>query len=200
MTDLQTSIELIGMMDSPFVRRVAIALSCYELSYTLNPLSVYNKPELLAAINPLLTVPVLRSGEVQLLDSRHILQWIDAKIDDAWLQKFDASLHANIMAASDVLALKAGELYREKAWRESPWRCPQAISRITTQLAAALALIESSSLVKQASMHHASIAIATSYRFAKEVGIALEVSLPDTPRLAAYCATLEAMPHFIKCN
>jgi glutathione S-transferase len=113
MSDFQTPIELIGMMDSPFVRRVAIALSCYELSYTLNPLSVYNKPE---------------------------------------------------------------------------------------QLAAALALIESSDLIGQANMHHASIAIATSYRFASEVALALEVSLPDTPRLAAYCATLEAMPHFKKCR
>jgi hypothetical protein len=104
------------------------------------------------------------------------------------------------MAASDVLALKAGELYREKALRENLLRYPQAISRITTQLAAALALIESSELIEQARVHHASIAIATSYCFVNEVAVALDVSLPDTPRLAAYCASLEALPHFKKCR
>jgi Glutathione S-transferase, N-terminal domain len=61
--------ELIGMMDSPFVRRVAIALDAYGISYAHTPLSVYRNPELLAAINPLMTVPVLQYGGKQLIDS-----------------------------------------------------------------------------------------------------------------------------------
>jgi glutathione S-transferase len=199
MTDLQNPIELVGMMDSPFVRRVAIALSCYGLKFEINPLSVYNKPEQLAVINPLLTVPVLRCGNMQLLDSRQILQWIDAQVSHAWLRQFDAWAFGHIMAASDVLALKTGELYRETAWRAAKFRCPQGVSRITGQLSAALELLECDAQFDHVPMHHGSIALATSYCFAQSVCSTLDVTLPSTPRLAAYCDVLEAGPHFRMC-
>jgi hypothetical protein len=64
-------IELVGMLDSPFVRRVAIALTVYEIPFQLNPLSVYSNSEQLAAINPMLAVPVLRSKQVSYIEKKH---------------------------------------------------------------------------------------------------------------------------------
>ena len=50
---------LIGQYDSPFVRRVAVALRLYRLGYEHRPWSTFGDAERLAAINPLRRVPVL---------------------------------------------------------------------------------------------------------------------------------------------
>ena len=44
---------LIGQYDSPFVRRVAIALRHYGLSFEQQPWSTFGDAEKLAAFNPL---------------------------------------------------------------------------------------------------------------------------------------------------
>jgi hypothetical protein len=50
---------LIGQHDSPFVRRVGIALDLYGLSYQHEPYSVFRDAEKIAAYNPLRRVPTL---------------------------------------------------------------------------------------------------------------------------------------------
>lgn len=61
---------LIGQFDSPFVRRVGVALALYGIAYEHRPWSVWRDAEKIAPYNPLLRVPtlVLDSGE-SLLDS-----------------------------------------------------------------------------------------------------------------------------------
>ena len=50
---------LIGQYDSPFVRRVAIALRLYGLPFEQRPWSVFGDAEKIAAYNPLIRVPTL---------------------------------------------------------------------------------------------------------------------------------------------
>src|SRR5258708_24560189 len=50
---------LIGQYDSPFVRRVAIALRLYELSFEHRPWSTFGDGEKIAPYNPLRRVPTL---------------------------------------------------------------------------------------------------------------------------------------------
>src|SRR5882762_7838664 len=69
---------LIGQFDSPFVRRVAIALRLYELPFEHQPWSTFGDADKLATYNPLRRVPtlVLHSGEV-LIESTAILDYLD---------------------------------------------------------------------------------------------------------------------------
>lgn len=69
---------LIGMYDSPFVRRVAIAMRLYDMDFEHRPWSVFRDMDKVAAFNPLIRVPtlVLNDGEM-LLDSTAILDALD---------------------------------------------------------------------------------------------------------------------------
>ena len=53
--------ELIGMLDSPFVRRVAITARFLGIEYEHNPLSIFKNYDEFRKINPLVKVPDQRS-------------------------------------------------------------------------------------------------------------------------------------------
>src|SRR3954463_15651079 len=69
---------LIGQYDSPFVRRVGIALTLYGMAFKHRPWSVFGDTEKIRPINPLVRVPtlVLDDGEV-LMESHSILDYLD---------------------------------------------------------------------------------------------------------------------------
>ncbi|MDB5686932.1 MAG: gst3, partial [Rhizorhabdus sp.] len=65
---------LIGQYDSPFVRRVGIALHLYDMAYDHRPWSTFSDGDKVAAYNPLRRVPtlLLDDGDV-LIESGAIL-------------------------------------------------------------------------------------------------------------------------------
>src|SRR3981189_766162 len=69
---------LIGQFDSPFVRRVAIALRLYGRSFEHRPWSTFGDADKRAPYNPLRRVPtlVLDGGEA-LIESTAILDYLD---------------------------------------------------------------------------------------------------------------------------
>lgn len=70
--------RLIGMLDSPYVRRVAIALDCLGVPFTHESVSVFSTFEKFRSINPVVKAPTLvcDDGEV-LMDSSLILQFAE---------------------------------------------------------------------------------------------------------------------------
>lgn len=69
---------LIGQYDSPFVRRVAVALNHHQMGFERRVLSVFNDFDEMLRINPLGKVPVLElDGGERLFDSRVILDHLD---------------------------------------------------------------------------------------------------------------------------
>ena len=70
--------RLIGMLDSPYVRRVAISLQLMELPFSHEALSVFRNFEAFAAINPVVKAPtfVTDDGTV-LMDSALILEYLE---------------------------------------------------------------------------------------------------------------------------
>ena len=71
--------QLIGMLDSPFVRRVAISMQLLGLQFEHSPISVFRAFPQFQEINPIVKAPTLicDDGEV-LLDSTLILQYAEA--------------------------------------------------------------------------------------------------------------------------
>jgi len=69
---------LIGQYDSPFVRRVAIAMRLYGLPFEHRPWSTFGEGDKIAPFNPLRRVPtlVLDDGEA-LIESTAILDYLD---------------------------------------------------------------------------------------------------------------------------
>jgi glutathione S-transferase len=71
--------KLIGMMDSPYVRRVAVSLELYGIEFESMPLSVFRSFEAFAHINPVVKAPtLLLDNGVQLMDSSLILHYFEA--------------------------------------------------------------------------------------------------------------------------
>ena len=71
--------KLIGMLDSPYVRRVAISLQMLGLPFEHQSLSVFRTFDAFSRINPVVKAPTLvcDDGEV-LMDSTLILEYAQA--------------------------------------------------------------------------------------------------------------------------
>lgn len=71
---------LVGQLDSPFVRRVAVSMTILGVPFERDGSSVMRNFEDVSRVNPLGRVPalVLDDGEV-LVDSNAILDWLDGE-------------------------------------------------------------------------------------------------------------------------
>ena len=195
---------LIGQYDSPFVRRVGIALTLYGLPFEHRPWSTFSDAEKIRPYNPLTRVPtlVLDDGDV-LLDSHSILDYLDGRVPPE-RALFPAGEPARrralkIAALATGLADKAVSLFYEKRLHEKVsevWA-----GRCRAQMAAALAALEADRAGRAGAywfgdrIGHADIAVAVALRFVAEAHPGL-ISLADYPALAAHAARLEALPAF----
>ena len=74
---------LVGQYDSPFVRRVAITMNFYGLSFERRVLSVFTDFDEMLKVNPLGKVPVLELDNGELLfDSRLIIDYLDRLVPE----------------------------------------------------------------------------------------------------------------------
>src|SRR6201992_3265320 len=76
----RTQAMLIGQYDSPFVRRVAIAMVQYGIAYEHAPWSVWSDADAIAQYNPLRRVPTpVLEDEWLLIESYAILDELDQR-------------------------------------------------------------------------------------------------------------------------
>lgn len=195
---------LIGQYDSPFVRRVAVALRIYGFDYEHRPWSVFGDAEQIGAINPLRRVPtfVTDDGEA-LLESSAILDWLDDLVgpDRALIaQTGVARRHAlKVCALATGLADKAVSLVYERAIHQRS--TPVWTERCRTQIGGVLDVLEADRAIRRsdwwfgARINHADIAVGCVLRFVGEAH-------PDVldplawPALAAHAARCEAHSAF----
>ncbi len=197
--------RLIGMLDSPYVRRVAVSLDLMGLTFAHEPLSVFRHFDAFAAINPIVKAPtlVLPDGTV-LIDSTLILEHAERIADPGRsLTPADLGAHARgqrIIGIALAACEKAVQIVYERELRppekqHGPW-----IERVAGQLAAALGLLEaalpeSSGWIGGERVTQADVTAAIAWRFTGE-------KLPDLidpaerPRLAAHSRRAEALPSF----
>jgi glutathione S-transferase len=195
---------LIGQYDSPFVRRVAIALRLYELPFEHRPWSTFGDAEKIVPFNPLRRVPtlVLDGGEA-LIESTAILDYLDEVIgpDKAMITESGPERrHAlKICALATGLGDKAVSLLYERVLRKDElklWveRCQAQIGGVLDALEKERAAVASPYWFGT-SIGHADIAVACVLRFTGEAHPGL-LGAARYPALSAHAAACEALPPF----
>lgn len=195
---------LIGQYDSPFTRRVAIAMRLCGLPFEHRPWSTFGEGDKIAAYNPLRRVPtlVLDDGEA-LIESTAILDYLDELVgpEKAMIAaRGPERRHAlKICALATGLGDKAVSLVYERVLRKEPSKI--WVDRCETQVGGVLEVLERerARLITPywfgAAIGHADIAVACVLRFAREAHPAL-FPAERYPELAAHCAHCEALPVF----
>lgn len=138
---------LIGMFDSPFVRRVAVSLKLLEIPFEHANWSVGRDFDRIREFNPLGRVPTLVTDDGQrLAESGAILDWIDERVgpDRALLPRAGAERRTalNFMAMATGAAEKGvlqlyERVFRPEEKRHAPW-----VERCHSQMSAALAALD----------------------------------------------------------
>lgn len=195
---------LIGQYDSPFVRRVGIALTLYGMPFEHRPWSTFADAEQLRPLNPLTRVPtlVLDDGFV-LIESHAILDYLDRQVpaDEAMFPVVEPARHRllKIAALATGAAEKAVAMFYEKRLHtevSQVW-----LQRCRGQIEGALAALEADRVGlgtrywSGARIGHADIAVVAAIRFIVEAHAGL-IDMARYPSLTAHALELEAMPVF----
>ena len=197
---------LIGMFDSPFVRRVAVSMNLLGLPFKHRNWSVGKDFELIRQFNPLGRVPVLMlaNGE-SLIDSTAILEFVDelAGAERALLprsgdERRDAlKIMAIALGAADKGLQQLYELvFKPEAKRHEPWtdRCRRQMHGGLAELDR-LAQSRSREWLTGNRLTQADITATCVYTYLCDALNAGQ-SWPFYPGLAALSSRCEALPAF----
>jgi glutathione S-transferase len=198
-------VKLIGMLDSPYVRRVAISLQLLGLRFEHQSVSVFRAFSAFQQINPVVKAPTLLcdDGEV-LMDSTLILEYAEALARPRTLRpsslqelQHDLRLTGLALAACE----KSAQIVYERGLRppekvHQPW-----IERVSGQLLAAYAGLEQELArrpleVTRSSIRQSGISVAVAWHFTQQT-LPEVVPAAEFRRLVALSAAAEALPEFV---
>ena len=195
---------LIGQYDSPFVRRVAIALHHYGLPFEHRPWSVWGDAAEIAQFNPLRRVPTLVLDDgTALVETFAILDSVDELVPaERTLVPRSGVARRDILrvaALAGGVADKAVTLLYSALDLMQP--SPIWSERCRTQIVESLALLEAERAARTSPYYfgerlsHADIALACAHRFTCEAhpGLIAHGRFPSLGALAQRC---EALPEF----
>lgn len=194
--------KLIGMLDSPYVRRVAIALRQLGLPFEHEAISVFRGFEAFSRVNPVVRAPTLVCADgAVLMDSSLILEHAEtlARPRSLWPYEPGERQHALQLTGLALAACeKTAQIVYERGLRpaekvHAPW-----IERVSGQLNAAYRGLEAEIASRplqasSAALGHAEITVAVAWTFTQHV-LPDAVSTQDFPLLAAFAQTAEALP------
>ena len=198
--------RLIGMLDSPFVRRTAVALDMLGVPFTHEAVSVFSTFEKFQRINPVVKAPtlVLDDGTV-LMDSSLILAWVESTLPPAAsLWSADAKERALEYRAVSLAAAaceKCAQHVYEQNLRPQQFQFEPWLQRVAGQLQAAFTALEQEVAAHAAlfarDRSHATVAAAIAWSFAQSM---LPALLPAGrhPALAALSERMERNAVFMR--
>lgn len=196
--------HLLGLYDSPYVRRVAIAMAHYEIPFTHESLSVFRNVPEMQDRNPLLRVPMLVTPEGEKLhESAFILDYLDGLAREAGREALIPAAGTGrrrvwqftglAQAATDKAVAIVYEFRRPPLQRWEEW-----LGRVRVQMRAAFAELEqalSKPWLAEERLTHADVMAAVGIGF-------IRYTIPDEwpggsfPRLEVLAARLEATDAF----
>lgn len=193
--------KLVGMLDSPYVRRVAISLELYGVEFEHQSLSVFSTFDEFSQINPVVKAPtlVLDDGTV-LMDSSLILDYLEAlaPADKKLLPQAPAARARDLQVLGLALAAceKSVQIVYEHNLRpaeklHAPW-----LDRISGQLLAAYGLLDKL-VAGDDTLNQASITAAVAWSFSQYT-VASVVKAEAFPNLQRLAERLEQHPAFKK--
>ena len=195
--------RLIGMLDSPYVRRTAIALRLLGIPFEHDPLSVFSTFDRFSRINPVVKAPTLVCDDgTVLMDSALIIDYLEALAGRTlWptgLAERTRALRVTglAMAACEKIVQIVYEHHlRPAEKRHAPW-----LDRVNRQMLAALTALDAEVAAHplaadEATLTQAGLGAAIVWRFMQ---IKLDTPVADAtcPALAAHSARCEALPAF----
>jgi glutathione S-transferase len=198
-------LQLIGMLDSPYVRRVAISLQFLGLPFEHRAISVFRDFEQFSAVNPVVKAPSLicDDGEV-LMESTLILEYAESMAtkrrsliprEAAACQHSLRILGLALAACDKTVQIVYEHNLRPAEKHHQPW-----IDRVTGQLLAAYGAVETAIHREplngtRETIGQAGITMAVAWHFTQAM-------LPDVvaptryPALTRFSAGAETLPEF----
>jgi glutathione S-transferase len=198
---------LVGMYDSPYVRRVAVSMEQLGVAFEHLNWSVGKDQAQLRTINPLGRVPVLLlpSGET-LIESSMILDYLDEqagpdrrllpaagaprRLVQDWLALITGTLDKGIQIAYD-------RIFKPAEKQHAPWieRCYEQTNGGLAELDRRCAERAGAEWLCGERISQADVSLACFVTYLRD---SVQVDLDATPHLRARVARLEALPVFAK--
>lgn len=196
--------KLIGMLDSPYVRRVAISLQLLGLPFEHQSLSVFRTFDEFKRINPVVKAPTLvcDDGEV-LMDSTLILQHAELLARPRSLMPADVRAHQHalrLIGLALAACEKAVQIVYERNLRPAEKMHEPWVDRVSGQLHAAFGALEAELLrqplgAESNTINQAGVSVAVAWHFTQQMLTGL-VAVDQHPTLARFSAQAEALPEF----
>ena len=201
--------KLVGMLDSPYVRRLAITMRLLDIEFEHVSQSVVAGYDTFRSINPLAKAPtlVMDDGEM-MIESTLILSYVEALAgrslapDGMDEHRRALQIVGVALTGMDKVVAQIYELdMRPAEFQYEPW-----LARVREQAAAAFDWLESAvagidgdGWLFGREITQADISTAVAWRFlqAKAPGEARE---DERPALAAFGRKAEALPEFVACQ
>lgn len=197
-------VKLIGMLDSPYVRRVAVSLQLLGLKFEHQSLSVFRTFAEFSRINPVVKAPTLVCDDGQtLMDSTLILDYAEALAHPRTLMPSritELQQDMNIIGLALAATEKSVQIVYEHGVRppdklHEPW-----LTRVTGQVLAAYTELERKLAAKKLPLgspgiSQAGVTVAVGWHFTQQM-IPKEVPAEQFPHLVAYSTAAEALPEF----
>jgi len=197
--------KLIGMLDSPYVRRVAICLKLLELDFEHRPVSVFRDFEEFRKLNPVVKAPTLILDDGQsLMDSTLILDYVTAIAGSVVASTADHAgdrLRATRLTGLALAACeKTVQIVYERNLRPAEKQHEPWIDRVSVQLLAAYAELEAEVTLgtlplDAGRLGQAGVTVAVAWRFTQMMVPKIVVAA-EYPNLQSFSAFAEQQPAF----
>jgi glutathione S-transferase len=203
--------QLIGYLDSPFVRRVAISMRFLGIGFEHRELSIFRNFDEFRSLHPLVKVPTLVCDDGEMLtDSSLIIDYLESRVAHRSLMPSasdDYRAALQIIGTALVAMEKVAQLIYETSQRPEEMQHRPWIERLEQQLEGAADLLEAPVARASAAGHEwllgneitqADISTAVVWRFMQHID-RVSLNAAAYPSLAAFSARAEALPEFMAC-
>jgi glutathione S-transferase len=195
--------ELIGMLDSPYVRRVAVSLQFLGIPFEHRSISVFRQFEAFRAINPVVKAPTLLCDDgTVLMDSTLILDYVQtlASADRTLMPHSVLERQTALRTIGLALAAseKAVQIIYERNLRPAEKQHEPWVERVTGQLLEAFGALESELVRKPLSLQpisQAGITTAVVWHFTQRM-LPEVVQVAAFPVLQRFSLQAEQLPEF----